>query len=156
MLDTRVLRWEACVAGRETGVAGLVVPLPASPRRVQRRQDVRHHCSLPVAIRFQDVLQRLARPVFGHTSDISAGGVRLRAEAALQAGDRLILRIDLPRQGTVTALGEVVRVQEERAPQGLPQPVAGVRFTDITSADQSAIVRFIFAEQLELRRRGLL
>lgn len=150
-------------AGRELGpVPRLVLQAPERIDRIQRRDYVRLDVSLPVrfsvvgvpgGLEYDAVLTFQTR-----TRDLSGGGALLLAPLRLVPGSRLDLLIELPDARPVHTPAEVVRLADEQASLEQPGPVwaTGVRFIGIDDRDREAIIRFIFGEQRERRRKGLM
>jgi len=57
--------------------------------------------------------------------------------------------------GPVVSRARVIRSCEQRLPDGRTAHHYALAFENLRMADQDRIVRFIFAEQRKLRRRGL-
>jgi uncharacterized protein (TIGR02266 family) len=75
----------------------------------------------------------------GFTRDLSPEGMFLATRDPLEAGARIDLAFTLPIPGAprVSARGEIVRVEVEKAPVG-----AGIRFTTLAASDRAEIVRW--------------
>jgi c-di-GMP-binding flagellar brake protein YcgR len=129
----------------------LTVRLDGAWQRAQRRSDVR----LGVAIK-----PRLAARLDGETRqplrvgivNISAGGVQLRSQDAVSAGERIELAFEL--MGIAGELRLTARVQRvERQDRGsLPVWEAGCVFEALADRTAQRIVQFIFAQQCALAR----
>lgn len=150
-------------------VAGVIVQ-PGPPllrvqttgmwQRVQQREFVRLRLSA-------QVWARLAAPaetardnsmspaglseMSGQVIDVSAGGVQLETTQALTAGDRILLRFELPNAGVVEVEGNVVRSHPGRR-EGF---LSGVQFMSLPAHQESMIVRFIYEQQVRTRRHSL-
>jgi len=119
--------------------------------RTQRRQYVRHALSVPV--RYGILLPDQAEiklDVYGRTVDVSGGGVSLHMPGNLPTGTLLGLELGLPERA-VYATGRVIRCWS-RPPA---RRICAVRFESITEQDRDRLVRAIFRDQADLRRRGL-
>jgi len=88
------------------------------------------------------------------TVDISGGGARLRVAKQLPPARFYKVSIQLP-DGPVVSRARVIRSCEQRLPDGRTAHHYALAFENLRMADQDRIVRFIFAEQRKLRRRGL-
>lgn len=113
-------------------------------RWTQKREYLRWQVDLPV---------RLRGPERGEAGwwrarlvDIGGGGVGLLSGRQLDPGTALEVQIRLPT-GPVDAVAEVVTCRQEG-----PHFRLGLRFTRITDAARSRIVRFVFQEELRSRR----
>lgn len=87
----------------------------------------------------------------GYTFDVSAGGLSIRWDEELPPGTPLLLEVRLGNE-LVRAEGQVVRTLVNR--EGGPgRYLVGVEFTRISEANQGKIMRFIFSQEVRLRRR---
>lgn len=139
-----------------------VVSLPFDIKKVQLRSFVRVASSL--ATKLKIILPEADNPVSAFevteqpiyslaTKDISGGGIQVVSKYAFKPGARVEVVLDIPGGSTVSALGEVVRVQQ-------PQPDnpifwVGIKFVDIQEKDRSKIIKYIFKKQLEQRQKGV-
>ncbi len=149
--------------GSEMGaVPRLVLQAPERIERIQRRDYVRLDVSVPVrfsVIGAPDGFEYDAVLTFAtRTRDISGGGALLLAPLRLVSGARLDLLMELPEARAVHTLAEVVRLAPDGAVVEHPGPVwsTGVRFIGIDDRDREAIIRYIFGEQRQRRRKGLM
>lgn len=149
LLESRVIRLERLPP------LLLVADVPArNSGKVQRRNDVRMDISLPIWYRRTSYL---APTVAARTRDISAGGVCLVTTEKLDPKERLEATLELGDFGLVDTTLEVVRVMQEKAQaRQTIRFIVACSFVQISEQAREAIVRLIFAEQLEQRRRGLL
>ncbi len=137
-------------AVRERPRRGEPVPIEVlEVTRVQRRRFFRWQGEYPVSFAVagdQDEEWRAAR-----TFDISAGGLSFRWDEELPPETPLLLEL---RLGTdvVRAEGRVVRSLPNQA-GGAGRYLVGVEFTRISEGSQSRIMRFIFSQEVRLRRR---
>ena len=86
----------------------------------------------------------LGRPLFNRrrTNDISMGGVRVYADEAPSAGDRLELELFLPDESALTCTVEVVWI--EALPDGAPARFdVGARFVKLDEADKSRLAEVL-------------
>ncbi|MEW8977254.1 MAG: PilZ domain-containing protein [Symbiobacterium sp.] len=152
--------FEATVLERSSGDMPTLVltrPEPGAIRRLQLRNFVRLDVSLPVDYapsgtrRPASEGEGEAELKSGRVVNLSGGGAQLLVEEEFPVGARLDLVLHLPDR-VIPAEAEVVRhITEPHAP-----PRLGVRFTAIEERDRERIVRYIFAEQRQRRRKGLL
>lgn len=133
----------------------LAHPDPLRVARFQQRSFVR----LPVSIglRYRVVTEQvldLNRPptTWGETVDLSASGAQVILPDTLEAGENLLIEFTLGAE-PFTLIAEVVRPV---GTVGLKRFAYGLRFLGIDEQQRQAILRFIFAQQRELRRQGLL
>ncbi len=82
----------------------------------------------------------IGRPLFNRrrAADVSLGGMRLYADEAPAAGDRLQLELFLHDQSELTLRVEVVWVEE--LPEGSPARFdVGVKFVELSEADRARL-----------------
>lgn len=136
----------------------VIVERPTNFKRHQRRNFVRFDARLPLQFyRIQDREPPEESPeVFTvETTDISGGGVSFLTSMRLEMKCRLQLELALPGDKPVKAIGSVVRVVNN--PRSVRKRYrVGVSFLVIEERDRDRIIKFIFARQRELRRKGLL
>ncbi|MGB9804285.1 flagellar brake protein [Desulfofundulus sp.] len=141
--------------GRTIETIPLYRLMPAGEcQRVQQRQHVRLKTLLEV--NYAHPPEKNRRPKFKSacTVDISGGGMLLAMDEPVQPGKELLLEFTLPlRAGArkIQLRGRVVRLLEK---ENSKYRVA-VEFTEITTAQQDLIMRYIFqcmAEQARLTR----
>lgn len=148
------------VVGRELApVPVLLVDRRAKSIRIQRRQFVRLDVSVGVKFGIlwaPDPFDGPTPLIFeGRTRDLSGGGILLITEIRLVPTTQLDMVINLPSK-RISAVGEVVMIQKVETEQDGNRYWTGIRFIGIEERDRDAIVKFIFREQRERRRRGLL
>jgi len=144
----------ALVEGTEPAHLPLLrVRLAGAWQRAQRRRNVR----TSVAIRPRQAARLMGpdaaeQPLRLGITNLSAGGLQVRSQDALQPGDRLVITFDL--MGIETVLEVRARVQRvERQDRGaLAIWDAGCAFEDLPARTAEQIVQFIFAQQRALAR----
>lgn len=147
--------------GVEMGrVPVLLLKAPEKIERIQRRDYVRLDASLPVrftvvgapeGFQYDAVLTLTSR-----TRDISGGGALLLSPLGLVPGTRIDLLVELPGSQPVHSMAEVVRMAgDDQQMSGGVWPI-GVRFIGMDDRHRESIIRFIFSEQRERRRKGLM
>ena len=82
----------------------------------------------------------------GVAANISGGGILLDSPQALEAGERVIVRLTLEKFGQVNATCQVVRCIEKSAADGVHY-FSGLNFIDILDADRKKLLDYI-AQQL--------
>ena len=136
--------WVSRPAGGERGVtifAGVAQPVDSTTLEVtgvvalvreQRRRAPRTATPAGVSVSSTDRIRQM------RAIDLSRGGVRvaLRADSDLHVGEHVQLDVQLEDGATVTASGEVTRV-DERAGQAV------VQFDDLPTATGARIDRFV-------------
>ncbi len=87
--------------------------------------------------------------MYGSAVDLSGGGVRVITKNDLNSGQNVTLRFALPESGNeMMVRGRVVLSFFDAAKQ---QFAHGIAFTQIASADQSALVEYIHEMQQRSR-----
>lgn len=154
---------------------------PGRIKRVQRRQFVRiemlqriRYARVGPVMDWEDYAERLDW-IESTTLNMSGGGLALKLDSDLDLLDRVFLQIDLfPKQGLPAIVAGIVR----RTFAIEKQKIAGVEFIvcdrlkeHFSSADlkrlpapvtrfdrraQNRLVTFIFQQEIELRKKGLL
>lgn len=125
-------------------------------RRMQRRNYFRLHIVLPVQFRKMDegdgVEERWYR---AYTLDISGGGMRMAVSKRINInkGDVLQCRIALDADRSMDICGRIIRISASDE-EPLRQDV-GVEFQDISNNVRDQLIKFIFEQQIILRRKGL-
>lgn len=125
-------------------------PDPMRIARFQQRSFVRLQLSLSVRYRVMDDSDLPLKQ--GEAIDLSASGMQVILPDALDAGDQVQLEFRLDER-PYELLAEVVRPIGSMGPFRF---VYGLRFIGIDEQRRQAILRFIFAEQREMRRQGRL
>ncbi|MEO6914028.1 MAG: PilZ domain-containing protein [Candidatus Baltobacteraceae bacterium] len=111
----------------------------------QQRRFYRASVNFPVTI----AVTGEARIILGNAVDLSGGGVRVETRSDLAKGGQLTLRFKLSESSAEMAVrGHMVLSFYDGSKQ---QFAHGIAFTQISPADQEAIVHFIH----ELQRRGI-
>jgi c-di-GMP-binding flagellar brake protein YcgR len=149
--------FETEVSDRDMGVGPTIsTARPLSIKRTQRRNFVRLDSNLSLVFNIiSDELDEAGKPLKGLTLDISGGGTRFESNLSLPEGIVLEMNINLPRIGTVSALGKVVRTTATKN-SVKKHYIIGVQFMIIEEKERDKIIRYIFDKQRELRQRGLL
>ncbi len=112
----------------------------------RQRRFYRASVSFPVTIAVTD--ENLV--VLGNAVDLSGGGVRVETRSDLMKGRQLTLRFKLsPESPEMVVRGHMVLSFFNAAKQ---QFAHGIAFTQISQADQEAIVHFIHEVQRQGRR----
>lgn len=147
---------------RVTGLDGGNVPLitVAVPdkekvERFQQRDFVRLDANLKLLYYVVSTPETSSRPggVFrSHTRDISGNGAQILCPEPYPPGTQLDIHLEVGDR-VVHAVGEVIRQVQQLSPREFWM---GVRFVGLDERDRDVIIRYIFSEQRERRRRGLL
>ncbi len=105
-------------------------------------QERRVFVRIPVGIDLTyQVKEGLTPPRLGLTEDLSLGGMRFRPLERMEAGQRISVTLDFPKQGKAILHGLVVWSREVPIQAGGYQ--AGVRWDDIPPADQARLNAFV-------------
>ena len=131
----------------------VTVIISSAIQRVQRRQDFRVKCLIPVEIigvlptssnAFRPVTLRLKT----HATDLSASGVSISSEVAIPTNIMPEIRISL--QDGRPLIKTSCRVTHCCATPGNPSTYhSGIQFLDINEKDKARIVRFVYRTQLQ-------
>lgn len=131
-------------------VIRLAHPDPIRIARYQQRSFFRLPINMPV--RYREVPDPGLPPKQGEAVDLSASGMQAILPDVLDGGDRLQIEFALDGR-PYQILAEVVRLVR---PLGPFRFAYGLRFLGTDEQQRQAILRFIFAQQREMRRQGLL
>jgi c-di-GMP-binding flagellar brake protein YcgR len=149
-------RFSAMVVQRNPGPPVAVeLTWPEDYQRIQRRENVRVDVTLRVQV--CRILENDARgaPLFGITSDISAGGTRIRLAEPLEVLSDIELLFTFPDEVEHRCDARVLRRGE------LTQAVTELRhwmaleFTNISEVVRREITRLVFDVQREQLRKGV-
>lgn len=143
-----VLGWE------QRPIPTLIVEMPKQFQRLQRRDYVRLEANL--AINYSVLCTGDATReqwLRSQTRDISGGGLLFKAPDKLPIGAQLEVYLTL-EGNTIHTSGEVVRYLPDMV-DSEPGNWMGLRFLDINERDRDMIIRYIFNQQRERRKRGL-
>lgn len=95
------------------------------------------------------------RPVVATVLDISGGGLQFASADPLPPGARVRFALSLDEAGPpVTVLARVLSIEEPQEGRELFRFHA--KFEDLLNRERDRIVRYVFQQQIELRKRGLL
>lgn len=144
------------VPTRSIGHRQTPVPLLelAPTGRVERRQQ-REYVRLPLTLTPSAMLlagDGAEAPLAVTAVNISAGGLLLRTQQAVQVGQRIRLTAALPEPaGALNGVVEVIRVIRRQTERGRFNEV-GCRFLDLNARDRDRITRFILQYQVKQAR----
>lgn len=150
-----LFQFECRVLGRDlVPVPMLVLVATGNVHKMQRRDFHRLEVNLPVRYSLVAGLEGLAPAEVRRTrlTDLSGGGCAGVFGEALAPGTLLDLFVLLPPATEVYATAEIVRVDVAAFGPGF---LTGLRFVGIAERDRDEIIRYIFREQRERRRRGV-
>lgn len=133
----------------------LALPEKEEVERFQQRDFVRLDAQLSLLYYVINAPDGAARPggVFrSHTRDISGNGAQILCPEPFPPGTQLDIHLEV-HDRVVHAVGEVIRLVQQVSPR---ENWMGVRFVGLDERDRDLIIRYIFSEQRDRRRRGLL
>lgn len=129
---------------RKGNIAYLVLQVPQEVVRKQRREYVRFNVVLPVFLKKEE------KTLSATTKNVSGGGMLVHLDEkkeALKPREEVFFCLHM-NGGEIMGKAEVVRREEPH--------LYGFRFTSISDRDREEIIRYIFRQQVELRKKGLL
>jgi len=144
------------ISQNKRGVSITTLETPSEIHRIQRRNFVRLDTKLKVLLKkLDDKFIPAGEAIPATTIDISGGGLMFTCNTVLQMGEILEAELILSQQENVRSLGRVVRFADN--PSGARDKYSvGFEYTLIEESERDKIIRFIFMQQRELRRKGLL
>jgi c-di-GMP-binding flagellar brake protein YcgR len=136
----------------------IVLRYPGDQRvlRIQRRQYVRVPASISVAVHSNN---QEFPPFVTRTEDVSAGGVAIfmNEQVKMEQNQTMKVWLTLPMQSNeffyMEMDAQVVRVVEREAERA---GKLSLQFLNVEDRKKERIIRFVFEQQLELKRKGLL
>ncbi|MGC8778223.1 MAG: flagellar brake protein [Candidatus Caldatribacteriaceae bacterium] len=146
MGDNEVFFFRCRVKNRvkKGSIAYLVFDIPAEVIRKQRREYVRFNVALPVLLKKGEVTLEAV------TKNVSGGGMLVHLDdkkAALEVEEEVFFSLHM-NGGEILGKAKVVRRDEPH--------LYGFCFTTISDKDREEIIKYIFKQQVELRKKGLL
>ncbi|HWO95712.1 MAG TPA: PilZ domain-containing protein [Bacillus sp. (in: firmicutes)] len=124
--------------------------------RIQRRQYVRVPVSVSVAIH---PIEGKFSPFVTRTEDISAGGVAVFINQNIEVKHNEFVKVwlTLPMQSNEFSYLELrARVVRVVSPEEGRSGKLSLQFLDVEDRKKEKIIRFVFEQQLEMKRKGLL
>ncbi len=159
--EFQLYTFKAQVIGRETveRIAMLKVEFKGEIERVQRRRFYRLGCSLPVKYRIVETMNEAFNTEIRYKNTIacnlSGGGLCLLLEEKIEYGKLIECEISTDESKKVTLMGRVIR-NEHCDLESRFKYTAGISYVKINDSDREAVVKFIFREQIKLRKKGLI
>jgi len=125
-------------------------------QKIQRRQFYRFGCSVPVIFYEQQAegLEDDIREIFGHTIDLSGGGLSALTGEPLIKNDELKGKLELDDGSFINFSGKVIRCIKNIVNDEL-RYVSSISFLDIDYKMRERIVGFIFNQQRLLLKKEL-
>lgn len=135
-------------------IAFLDMRVTENVKRIQRRQYFRFDCSVPVAFYDKPKEEEQQEPeIYGHTVDLSGGGLSVITEIALVKDKLIGGYIDLGEY-KVNFVGKVLRCNRKIINDEL-QYISSISFSDMGFKDREKIVGYIFSRQRMLLNKWL-
>jgi c-di-GMP-binding flagellar brake protein YcgR len=128
---------------------------PVEGTRVQRREHVRIRAVKGAEVWYREEESRKLKRLKGFTTDISAGGVRVRVPEALPDETQVELELDIPVPGARTLHGRVVRsgiIGKEKKPEAY---WLGIEFVGVGQVLRKALTQYVFDLEREQIRTAL-
>jgi len=144
--ENEIFHFEARVRNRlkKRNVAFLVLDTPEEVKRDQRRNYVRINVAHPIITRKGD------KSFSGCTKNLSGGGMQAvfnEERNFLEIGEEVLFVLSLP-EATIIGKAQVVRKEGPFC--------YAFQFIEISDQDREEIIHYIFKQQIELRKKGLL
>ncbi len=130
-------------------VAVWIVTMPADFERIQLRSFVRLDTALVADL---EVVGSSRPPIQAITRNIGGGGAKLVVKQPLDRGARVQFAVELPDNGILRTLGEVIRVEHDEKRNFY---AVAVKFVEIPERERDKIIKYIFRRQLARRQSGL-
>ena len=108
------------------------------PKLPERRTQSRHYENFDVTVQLVD--EAFAREIQGMAVDVSAGGLRMRCDEALRAGEHLFISIAIP--GDIPALG-IAEVVADARDVGNGGWEVRMRFCTMADDEKGRLIRYI-------------
>ncbi|MGH2687097.1 MAG: PilZ domain-containing protein [Actinomycetota bacterium] len=128
-------RLECVVAEQPSDSIDLVLRFPKLP---ERRTQSRYYENFEVTVQLVD--ETFAREIPGMAVDVSAGGLRMRCDEQLSAGDRVFLSIGIPGDLPALAIAEVVADARDVGNGGWE---VRVRFCTMADDEKGRLIRHV-------------
>lgn len=139
----------------EKGIYKLKIVRLNDISKIQERNFFRLPISLGVSKRFKvkDKDDEMIMEEMCRTSDISGGGVKISSNFKHQEKDQIMLSLNIDNK-ELNILGEVVRISESYSSDYNYE--IGVKFININNSERDIIIKYIFEQQRELRKKGMI
>ena len=112
-------------------------------KEMQRRENVRVHCSLPIEFIDKDSMQKEWIPYEGTIVNLSASGLRLSCSVNYKMNTNLFIRFDIENreyQLNAKIVYKELIPQKERSIYHY-----GIKFIDIEEREREKIIQYLFA-----------
>ena len=121
--------------------------LTSDGEKMQRRDDFRFACNIPVEFAPLDKSMKRGESSEGVVNDLSAGGVKMMSNTEMKPGVRISIEIRLDND-YIVALGEVRAVSEAKSK--LYEYQYGVKFHALPKEDKDIIIQYVSRVQRKL------
>lgn len=112
--------------------------------RIQRRRYVRVDRPLPAHVLLLDEATGRFREIEAQVTDVSGGGLAMRAGAIAPQGAVVVAALTIPDERPVVAVGAALaNDREDRARLGADGAKLRIQFTHLTEADRDRLIRHI-------------
>lgn len=143
------------------GLRFIKVKVLGEIRTIQRRNDYRFRINLEILYRKIKLEGLEFKPLSSEfiatrTKNISGGGVCILLNEEVEVNTHLECTIEIEKDLNIRFIGRIVRFEKNDDNSLNYKYKAGMAYDIIDSNDREKIVRFIFREQLELRRKGII
>ena len=115
--------------------------------KMQRRDDFRFACNIPVEFAPLDKTMKRGEPSEGMVNDLSAGGIKMMSNTEIETGVRISIEIQLDND-YIVALGEVRAKSPAESKQYKFQ--YGVKFHALPKEDKDIIIQYVSRVQRKL------
>lgn len=129
-------------------------------KNIQRRNDYRLKCNLPIIfkrIKFDGLAFKPIDDQFitSRIMDISGGGVCILLNEEVEVNSHLQCVINLEYNCNVEFIGKILRIEKNEQSKNYTH-IAGLVYDIIDSKHKEKIIKFIFKEQRNLRKKGII
>lgn len=132
----------ATVASRDAEV--LALDLDPDADKLQRRRYVRIDNPLDAHVLLLDEHTGRFQPLEASVTDVSGGGLAMKADLIAPAGAVVVVALQLPNDRPVVAVGSTLpNEREDRAQLGPDAGKLRVQFTHLPEADRDRLIRHI-------------
>lgn len=147
-----VRRCTTAVVGIEQSPPSLRLQWPQDAQRIQRREAVRVEANFRAELFLRGVGRSLPLPAV--SMDISLGGVRLSIKERPDTPLPCMVRLHLPKLGTLEFEGRLLRTGAQNGLPGDGHYWAAVQFTNLPEPMRRDLTRLVFDIEREQMRKG--
>lgn len=155
MVHGRVFRFQANVRLVEVANDSFFIDMPREAEKTERREFYRLTCRIVPKLAARLDEEAGVQPLQAVILDISGGGVLLQCRELVGAGTRLRLVFEL--EGDPFDMDIVTLVLSCDRPSSSAQSYRlHCQFLEPDRADRERLIRYVYRQQAELRRRGVI